>query len=272
MPVPPAQTPKLAGQGVSRKFRMARIVAALMLREMSTRYGRSPGGYLWAILEPLGMIALLSIGFSLLLRVPPLGTSFVLFFATGFVPFNLYQNLATMIARALIFSKALLAYPVVTWADAIIARFLLNGLTGILVSYAILGIVLLAFVSDPVSLDIGPVLLSMSLAILVGLAVGTLNCALTGLNALWGQVWTILTRPLFIASGVIFLYENMPPLAQQILWYNPLLHVIGLMRTGFYPSYIAAYISVPYVVGFSLVVLFFGVVLLGRYHRDILNN
>ena len=41
-----------------------RAVAALVLREMSTRYGRTPGGYLWAILEPLGMIIMNRPGFT----------------------------------------------------------------------------------------------------------------------------------------------------------------------------------------------------------------
>lgn len=250
---------------------MARVVMALILREMSSRYGRSPGGYLWAVLEPLGMIALMSIGFSLLLRSPPLGTSFILFFTTGFVPFSFYQSLSNNLGRALIFSKALLTYPAVTWVDALIARLLLNSLTGILVSYLIIGIVVAAQ-TDPVSVDIGPALVSMMLALLIALSVGTLNCALFGLSPLWVQVWSIVSRPLFLASGVIFLYDHMPQMAQSILWYNPLMHVTGLMRRAFYPTYAAEYVSVPFVIFSSLTILFIGVVLLGRYHRDILTR
>ena len=121
MTVPSAQHSDLPGKGVSRRFRMGRIVSALMLREMSTQYGRSPGGYLWALIEPLGAIAIMALGFSLLLRSPPLGNSFILFFATGHVPFNLYQVLSRTVARSITFSKSLLAYPVVSWVDAIVA-------------------------------------------------------------------------------------------------------------------------------------------------------
>ena len=38
-----------------------RVVFALIIREMSTTYGRSAGGYIWAILEPVGAIALMSL-------------------------------------------------------------------------------------------------------------------------------------------------------------------------------------------------------------------
>ena len=56
-----------------------------------------------------------------------------------------------------------------------------------------------------------------------------------------------------------------------MLWYNPLIHVIGLMRKGLYPTYSGQYISMVYVFGLSLVLIFMGVVLLGRYHREILD-
>ena len=45
-----------------------RVVAALLRREMSTRYGRSSVGYLWAVAEPCGMIFALSLAFALMSR------------------------------------------------------------------------------------------------------------------------------------------------------------------------------------------------------------
>ncbi|MCX7288621.1 MAG: hypothetical protein NTW20_13985 [Rhodobacterales bacterium] len=76
--------PQRPAQG-ARGFRTSRSVVALMLREMSTTYGRSPGGYLWVILEPVGGIALLSLVLTFGLRVksPGLGINFPLFYATG---------------------------------------------------------------------------------------------------------------------------------------------------------------------------------------------
>ncbi|WP_237220304.1 ABC transporter permease [Salipiger sp. CCB-MM3] len=237
---------------------------------MLTRYGRSPGGYLWAVLEPLGMIAIMAIGFSLLLRTPPLGNSFLLFFATGHIPFALHQTISNTTARSLKFSKSLLSYPIITWVDAIVARLLLNALTGVLVAYLILGIVLVMH-DDPIALSWPPIIESMLLTLLVGLGVGTLNCALFGLFPIWDQIWSIITRPLFIASGVLILYESMPAAAQSVLWFNPLIHITALMRKGFFPSYEAHFVSTSYVVTVGLTLLFMGVVLLGRYHRQILN-
>ena len=51
-------------------FANLRVILALMLREMTTRYGKSTGGYIWAFAEPLGMIAILSAVFSMAIRTP----------------------------------------------------------------------------------------------------------------------------------------------------------------------------------------------------------
>lgn len=244
---------------------------ALILREMSTRYSRTPGGYIWNVIEPLAAILFLSIGFSLFLRSPALGTSFLLFFATGYMPFDLYVTLSRSCATAITFSRPLLKYPAVTWVDALLARFALNSLTGILNTVLLLGGILI-IIDSRTTLSFPPLIEAMGLAMLLGLGVGAVNCVLSGLYPIWTLIWGILNRPLFLASGIFFLYDDMPPLAKEILWYNPLVHIVGLMRTGFYPTYTASYVNEIYVLLVALGLLTLGLILLGRYHRDIINN
>lgn len=242
-----------------------------MLREMSTRYGRTPGGYIWGVVEPFAAILFLALGFSLLLRSPSLGTSFLLFYATGYVPFNLYLNLSGPIAQSIAFSKPLLMFPAVNWFDAIIARFLLNSLTGVLVSILLFSTIL-ALVENRTVLELAPIVESFALAMFLGLGVGMVNCALIGMFPVWGVIWSIINRPLFLASGVVYTYEDLPGAAQDILWYNPLLHIIGLTRTGFYTTYTPTYISTVYVFFVALALCFFGLLLTRRFNREILNR
>lgn len=248
-----------------------RAIMALILREMATRYGRSPGGYVWAVLEPVGFILVMSIAFSLILDAPPIGNNFPLFFATGFLPFSMFTNLANLVGRSINFSRALLFYPAVSWVDAAAARAILNTLTDILVMVIIFVAIVIA--TDTRSFfDLQIMALGVGLTALLGLGIGVLNCALFGLFKVWMQIWSIITRPLFLASGVFFLYDDLPQAAQDILWFNPLMHIVGVMRSGFYPSYSGEYISILYVVGIALVSLFFGLLLLGRFHRHILQE
>lgn len=262
-PAAPPSAPQAVGRG--------RVIAALMLREMSTRYGRTPGGYIWAILEPLGMIIILGWAFSLLARSPSLGISFLLFKATGFMILQVFTVLGGQVGHALTFSKPLLRYPRVTWVDAVAARFTLNAMVVMVVSILIIGGIII-FEQLKMVLDWGPVLIAMGFAAGLGLGVGCLNCFLFMRFPVWTQLWSILTRPLFIISGVIFLYEDMPAIAQQVLWYNPLLHLTGLMRDGFYPLYRPTYISLGYVGACIMIPMALGLLLLRRYHRELLNR
>ena len=264
LPDPTLRTPSVAVSAF-------RAISALMLREMSTRYGRTPGGYVWAILEPLGMIVILSFAFSLLARVPSIGTSFLLFKATGFLVLQIFTVLGGQIGNALSFSKPLLRYPRVTWGDALLARFILNTLVVFTVTALILtGIII--FEGLDVILRWGAILSAMGLTAALGLGVGCLNCFLFTRFPVWQQLWSIATRPLFLISGVIFLYDDMPPLAQSILWYNPILHLTGLMRMGFYPMYRPDYISLVFVGFCTLVPMALGLLLLRRHHRTLLNR
>lgn len=250
---------------------MWRTVLALILREMSTRYGRTPGGYVWAIVEPLGFIVLLSVAFSLLLRSPSLGNNFLIFYATGYLPFQMYQTVQLAVARSVTFSKPLLTYPTVTWIDAIIARLILNALTTALVTYLLLSAIILA-TETRVVIEAETALLAIGLNALLGLGIGAMNCLLMGFFPTYDVVWSIVTRPLFLASAIFYIYEDLPKMAQDVLWWNPLVHTSGLMRQSFYPMYDPQYINVLYVLIFSLVPLALGLLLLRRYNKDIMNR
>jgi len=242
-----------------------------MLREMTTRYGKTPGGYLWAVMEPAGMIIFLAFGFSLLLRSPSLGTSFLLFYATGFLPYLLFQHTAGRVMSALNYSRNLLLYPAVKWIDAVIARAVLNILTDLLVAY-ILMTAILYFVDNRTVLDFGDILLSFSLAALLGVGVGLMNCAINGFFPVWSTIWGIITRPLFLASAILYIYSDLPPLAQDVLWYNPLVHVTGLARAGYYPTYEPQYVSVVFMAAPGLILTFLGLLLLRRHSMTIVNR
>lgn len=254
-----------------RSYARLRTVVALMLREMSSRYGRTPGGYIWAVLEPLGMILVISFGFALLLRSPPLGNSFILFYATGYLPFSLFLRCSSAVMNSINFSRNLLRYPVVSWIDAVAARAILNILTDTLVAYLLM-ISILSLVDSRVVIEFQPIVLSFVMAALLAIGVGALNCAIIGFYPIWQQIWAIITRPLFLASGVIVIYRDLPPLAQDILWWNPLFHVVSISRTGYFPMYDPQFVSPLFVLTVGLVLTAFGLLLLRRHHLHIISR
>ncbi|MGL4823127.1 MAG: ABC transporter permease, partial [Plesiomonas shigelloides] len=239
------------------RFQSLRVIFALLMREMTTSFGRSKLGYLWAVLEPVGGIAVLTLGFSILFRQPPLGDSFALFYATGFIPFACYTNTYAQVSSALKANRSLLFYPAVTFIDVIIARVLLVVLTQFAIWTIVISGILL-FENTGAHLDISRIALSFISAIAVGTAIGLVNATLFELIPSWQQIWGILNRPIFFLSCIFFVFESMPPGIQTFLWWNPLVHVIGTMRDGVYSEYAGDYISLLYVIAFALVLAVIG--------------
>ena len=252
------------------RFATARVVAALVLREMTTTYGRKPGGYVWSILEPIAGIALMTWLFTAAgFRSPALGTNFAIFYATGLLPFYVFTNVSQKVAQSLSYSRQLLAYPRVTVVDALAARYLVNLMTQLLVAYLVLA-GLRVLMDTGTQLVPGRVVLGFAMAAALAAGIGTLNCFLMSMFPLWATAWSVLTRPLVFISGVMFLVDSISPEWRPYLLWNPLVHIISEVRSGFYHGYEPSYVSPAYVFGLALVTGLAGLLFLWRFHRDIL--
>ena len=251
--------------------RRLRALTAMMFREMTTRYGRSAMGYLWAILEPVLFIAMFSILFSSLASKPALGSSFPLFFATGVIPFLFYREISEVTSGAFAFNRPLFMYPSISVLDAILSRFILQVLTMTFVAAIVFTGVCLIEDVRPV-LDFGPILVAVGLASLLGLGVGTLNCTLFVFFPTWQRFFNVFNRPLFIVSAIFFTPEMFVAEYRDILLWNPLVHIVGAFRSGFFPAYNADYVSVPFVLGPALVLLLCGLLLLRRHEGRLLEQ
>lgn len=249
----------------------SRAVSALILREMATSYGRSPGGFLWAVVEPVAGIALLSFALSMVIVAPPLGTSFLLYYATGLVPFLLYMDVSTKVSQSINFSRPLLGYPRITFVDAILARLIVN----LLVQLFVASLVLYSILSLTTAQDwpeMSALASAVGMAAALAFGVGILNCFLLTRFPIWQRIWSILNRPLFLVSCVFFPFESVPITFQTYLWWNPIVHLTGQMRIAFYPSYTGDYVEPFFVIGLALFLSTIGMVFLRRFHRDLIDN
>jgi capsular polysaccharide transport system permease protein len=267
----PGYTPVLAEVTCQRRFPTLRAVSALILREMATTYGRSPIGYLWAVLQPAISIFVITFVFTLIMRTPPLGTNFVIFYASGFVPYTMYRTINTSLSASIQFSKSLLSYPSVTFVDALLGRFVLGFLTQLLVAYVLFSGITLIYDTRTI-VDLPAIALSFFMCGVLAFGIGTMNCFLIGVFPAWQRIWSIANRPMVIISGVIFLYDTMPQPYRDWLWWNPLVHIIGQMRKGFYPYYDAPYVTPLYPLLLGLVLTVMGLMFLRRYALFILND
>jgi capsular polysaccharide transport system permease protein len=205
------------------------------------------------------------------MRTPALGTNFAIFYATGLLPLYLFTNVSGKVAQALSYSRSLLAYPRVTVVDALVARFLLALMTHLMVAYLVLmGILMLQDTGTMLALD--RIVLGFAMGAALGLGVGLLNCVLFTAFPLWQSAWGVAMRPLLLVSGVLFLVDKLPqPWHDYFLW-NPLVHIISEVRSGFYHGYSPPYVSLAYVFGLALAAGALGLLFLWRFHRDLLEQ
>ncbi|MBD9641927.1 ABC transporter permease [Ensifer sp. ENS07] len=245
-----------------------RVVAALVVREMSTRFGSKPGGYVWALLDPVAHILLMTLIFRAIARMPALGSSFALFFATGYIAFQFYHAVTGYLNSAIRANKALLSYPNVAPIDAIVARFVLQACTTSLVALVVLGCIVATSRAE-VDLHWPAIVEAVSMACTFGLGVAMINVVLFIKYPLYEQVFNILNRPLFLISGVFFLPDSIPAPYREIVLINPLVHIIMNFRQGFYPQYRAAGLDMDYVYRIAFLTMFVGMLVFTLSRRTL---
>ncbi|MDX0716806.1 ABC transporter permease [Sinorhizobium medicae] len=242
----------------------------MIVREMSTRFGSKPGGYVWALIEPIGYIGMMTIIFGAIAHSPALGTNFILFFATGYLGYQLYQSRVMYLSSAVRANKPLLSYPNVAPIDAITARYILQTLTTALVAVIVFSAISMTMPHAP-ELNWVRLLEAEFYAGSLALGVGLFNSVMFVKYSLYEQLYGILTRPMFLLSGVFFLPESMPHPYRDFLLINPIVHVIMLFRTGFYPEYRAVSLDIPYLAVFSAIILIIGLTVF-TFSRKALRN
>ena len=234
-----------------------RIIATLVLRETRATFGTSQIGYLWAIITPAISVGLLAFIFSLVGRASPYGPSLAVFFATGILTIEFFNKLSNTLMTAFQANKALLTYPLIKETDTLFARAALISATYALImaiffgSLSIIG--LGAIPAQP-----GTLLCAFTVIAFMGFSFGTLNAFIDSIWDSWRHIEKVLTRPLIFISGVFYVPSQLPQEAKDMLYYNPVIHLVEWMREGFYPNYNSTILDPQYPIIIGLIMLMVG--------------
>ena len=245
------------------------VLLALMLRDVRTRMFGSAFGYIVVIAWPLSHILLLVMIYSAMGRIPPFGYSMAMWTASGVVPFMCFSYMARFIMMSVVHNKPLLYFPRIRVTDVIIARACLELLSAALVVILVLAI--FSASNLPVT-PADPVTSAQALlaACALGLGMGALNAVITGSAPAWATGYALLNIFLWLTSGVLFVPAQLPQVAQDLLAYNPVVHVLEWNRTGFYADYYAPFLSKTYVLSMAGFLFFVGLAF-ARLFRGKLN-
>ena len=82
----------------------------------------------------------------------------------------------------------------------------------------------------------------------------------------------VMGRPLFLSTGVFFTAEMLPSSVREILLYNPLLHIIEMLRTAFFVEFESRYADPDYALTWATAVLAVGLLIHRALRRQVLKK
>jgi capsular polysaccharide transport system permease protein len=237
--------------------RQRRVLFALMLRNIRTRFLGHGLGYLIAIAWPLSHIVILVAIYGFVGRAAPYGDSIILFVGTGVVPFMTFGYLARFMMLSVIKARPLLAFPEVKVLDVLLASALLEILAASCVTIVL--IILAWFIGiDVLPRDIVQASYAFGAAILLGLGFGLLNGVIALAAPMWMTGFALVYILLWATAGVLFVPDSLPEFLREVLAYHPLLQVIEWMRSAYYEGYGNLLLDRSYAVGFGVLTVFLG--------------
>ncbi|HEY1224126.1 MAG TPA: ABC transporter permease [Brevundimonas sp.] len=242
--------------------RNARIVVALMMRELITRYGRKGLGFAWVIGEPLifclGVLVLWSVArpdYEHGIRMGP-------FVMTGYMCLLLLRHQITLSLSALQANVGLLHHRGIAVLHLYIARNILEflGTTAAFVAvYAVL--MVLGQVSWPANL----LLLYGGWFLLAFMATGLamIFAALAIRYDVMERIVPLFTYILIPMSGVFFMAAWVPAAYRDAFLLIPLPHVVEMVRAGVFGEFVETHFDPLYALGWAAIFNVTGLLLLG---------
>lgn len=212
------------------------VLGALMLRDIRTRFGGTMWGYSIAVGWPCAHVLVIT-GFYALRHMPtPLGDSIVLFAVSGLSPYIIMNYASRKMMEGPLQNKQLIYFPQVKFFDVVMSRALVEICT------SSLSIFLVFFIAACCGAQIVPYdafafCESMLLALGLALSIGFLNVFISQMFPPWMIGAIVPTLIIYFTSGAFFMTESMPAIIYEYVQWNPLMHVVKICRSSFYPGY-----------------------------------
>lgn len=247
--------------GFGRSLRVnLRVIGALLMREIITRYGRDNLGFLWLFVEPL-MFTLGVAGLWTLANLTHNSTLPIVAFAiTGYSPVLLWRNCSSRCCMAIPPNAGLLYHRNVRVLDLFVTRILLE-ISGATISLVVLTSVFVFVGAMAPPADLTAVIVAWLLLAWFGGSVALVLGALTAYSESVERLWHTASYLIFPLSGALFMVEWLPREFQQVVLYIPMVSGVELLREGFFGGQVRTHYDIAYVASVSLITTLVGLLL-----------
>ena len=246
-----------------------RVVHALLLREIITRYGRDNLGVLWLVGEPM----IFTLGVTTLWTVAGLahggtGIPIVAFAVTGYSSVLMWRNATSQCAIGIENNKPLLFHRRVRILDVFLARIALE-IVGASASFVALSFLFVFLGWMPVPENLLMVLAGWFMLAWLGASLALLVGAGTAFSPLVHRLWHPVAYLLFPMSGAAFMVEWLPKKLQDAVLLLPMVHGVELLRHGYFGNVVRTHYDIGYMAECCLVMMLCGLLVVREASRRV---
>lgn len=245
-----------------------KVVQALMIRELVTRFGRDNIGFLWIMVEPLLFAALVGFVWTFIRDVNRDGINVIAFVATGYIPLTFLRHSFGRSAKIFQSNSALLYHRQVKVLDFILVRVSIEAI-GAMGAYIFAGIVLYFFGYFPIPSSVGSIVFGWAIYCFFVFSICTVLAPLSEMSEVVEKLVPISVYLSIPFSGVFNLASWLPAPIREMLMWSPMVSGMELMRYGVFGPEVTPYYDLPKAFGVSIVCLMVGLVLCRRVRRTI---
>jgi capsular polysaccharide transport system permease protein len=231
----------------------SRVVGALLIREVYTRFGREGLGFAWIVAEPLVFAIPVLLVWSVVRPPYEHGMAMLPFLWSGYLPLLLFRHVGGRMILVVRVNAGLLYHRQVTIFDLFLARLLLevgSNLSAVVASGVLFySLGLLDVPQDLPMFYLGYFYMIWWSAV-VGLIVGGLSERTDWVEKIWGPYSYLY----IFFSGMFLMAAWLPPALRNVALYQPSMQAYEMIRSGMFGSAVKTYADFTYAT-FSLAVL-----------------
>ena len=245
-----------------------RVISALIMREIHTRYGRENLGFLWVIGEPILFCAGVTIVWSAIRPAHEHGLPVAAIVVTGYVPLTMWRHCVMRAVKAFESNGSLLFHRQVTPLDIITARVILEQLGALMAGLiVVLAATMIGVMEAPE--DWALLFLGLLFHMVFCYASALLISALSEFSDLVEKCISIVMYLSIPFSGTFTMVDWVPKSFQYALLWSPSVHNLEMIRAGQFGPGVHPHYDVYYDTWSTALMLILGVSLTLRVRKHL---
>lgn len=240
--------------------RQRHVLKALIIRDLMMRYQREGLGFAWLVLEPMVLILLVMLLWSIEHGQSHHGVGVVPLVLTGYSFLTVWRHIVGRSHFAFRLSLDLKYHRKIQYGDIMLSRFLLEVGGTFLAFWVVYLAFLLLDQIRPIQ-DLFRFCLAWLLMSMFSMGVGF---TLASVNELWEISERFISPIMYITlpfTGTFYLVSWLPQMAQDAVLWSPLVHAMEMLRSAYFGGDVVTYWDPYYLFACSTLMLAFGLVM-----------